>query len=528
MVEQHQQELKKQLWNIANTLRGNMSADDFRDYILGLIFYKYLSDKMLSYANNILSEDKITYNDIDEKSEEGKENLALVHEEAIDALGYFLRPSELCSVLAKDGSEGEFILDDLKQVLNHIQNSTMGEDSAEDFEGLFADLDLSSNKLGKTADTRNKLIAQVLIHLNNINFHLDNSEIDVLGDAYEYLIGMFASGAGKKAGEFYTPAKVSALLAKLVTLDNPNIKSVYDPTCGSGSLLLRVAKEVKHKDLKYYGQEQNPSTFNLVRMNMIMHGVHYSRFDIKNDDTLEHPAHSGMSFDAVVANPPFSADWSASPLHLNNERFSDYGKLAPKSKADFAFLLHMLHQLDENGTMAIVLPHGVLFRGAAEGHIRQHLIKEKNYLDMVIGLPANIFYGTSIPTCIMVFKKNRKKDDNVLFIDASQHYEKGTNQNALRDEDLKRIIDTVKKREKLTEEECERFAFVASMDDLKSNGYNLNIPRYVDTFEEEEEVDLAKVSEDLTEVETELNENDKVVAGFCKELGISLPFGNEQ
>jgi type I restriction enzyme M protein len=524
MVEQHQQELKKQLWNIANTLRGNMSADDFRDYILGLIFYKYLSDKLNRYANVLLQEDGITFADIDDTTADGQEILDAVKEETLDNLGYFFKPSELFHVIALRGENGKFILDDVTNVLNHIEQSTMGVDSADDFNGLFSDLDLTSNKLGKTPDARNKLISQVLVHLDNINFHLENSEIDILGDAYEYLIGMFASGAGKKAGEFYTPQMVSKLLAKLVTLDNPNLKSVYDPTCGSGSLLLRVAKEANNPDLKFYGQEQNPSTYNLARMNMIMHDVHYTKFDIQNDDTLEVPAHLEQRFSAVVANPPFSADWSANPLHLNNERFSDYGKLAPKGKADFAFVQHMIHQLDDRGTMAVVLPHGVLFRGAAEGHIRQHLIKDKNYLDMVIGLPANIFFGTSIPTCVLVLKKHRKANDNILFIDASNHFEKSTNNNVMREEDLQRIMDTVSKRENLTKAECDKFAFVATQKDLSDNDYNLNIPRYVDTFEDEAVVDLAEVARQLVANDAAMLEVDKNIADYCKELGINAPF----
>jgi type I restriction enzyme M protein len=524
MVEQHQQELKKQLWNIANTLRGNMSADDFRDYILGLIFYKYLSDKLNRYADVLLKEDGITFADIDESTADGQEILEAVKEETLDKLGYFFKPSELFHVIAERGATGKFILDDVIGVLNHIEQSTMGADSADDFNGLFDELDLTSNKLGKTPDARNKLIAQVLVHLDNIDFHLESSEIDILGDAYEYLIGMFASGAGKKAGEFYTPQMVSKLLAKLVTLDNPNLKSVYDPTCGSGSLLLRVAKEANNPDLKFCGQEQNPSTYNLARMNMIMHDVHYTRFDIQNDDTLETPMHFDKRFDAVVANPPFSADWSASPLHLNNDRFSDYGRLAPKSKADFAFVQHMIHQLSDNGTMAVVLPHGVLFRGGAEGVIRQHLIKEKNDLDMVIGLPANIFFGTSIPTCVLVFKKHRKANDNILFIDASAHYEKGTNNNVMREEDLQRIMHAVSKRESLTEAECDKFAFVATQKDLSGNDYNLNIPRYVDTFKVEDVVDLVDLAKQLVECDASMLDVDKTIADFCKELGIDAPF----
>ena len=519
MVQQHQQELKKQLWNIANSLRGNMSADDFRDYILGLIFYKYLSDKLNTYADQLLSEDGIVFAKIDETTAEGQEYLEAVKEEALDKLGYFLKPAELFHVLAERGANDKFILDDVTNVLNHIEQSTMGADSADDFNGLFDELDLTSNKLGKTPDARNKLIAKVLEHLDNIDFHLENSEIDILGDAYEYLIGMFASGAGKKAGEFYTPQMVSKLLAKLVTLNNPHIKSVYDPTCGSGSLLLRVAKEANNPDLKFYGQEQNPSTYNLARMNMIMHDVHYTKFDIQNDDTLEVPAHLEQRFSAVVANPPFSASWSANPLHMNNKRFADYGKLAPKSKADFAFVQHMIHQLDDNGTMAVVLPHGVLFRGAAEGHIRKHLIKEKNYLDMVIGLPANIFFGTSIPTCVLVLNKHRRADDNVLFIDASNHFEKGTNNNYLTEQDLNRILDAVKERKNI-----DKFACIASRNYLVENDFNLNLPRYVDMFEEDEAVDLMLLAQKLKANDRNMLQADNQIAYFCKELGIDAPF----
>jgi len=302
-------------------------------------------------------------------------------------------------------------------VLNNIAESTRGTENEEDFENLFEDLDLTSSKLGKSENAKNELVVKVLSHLDEIDFRLEDTDNDVMGVAYEYLIGQFASGAGKKAGEFYTPQSVSKILAKIVTTGKTKLKNAYDPTCGSGSLLLRIGKEVKVTS--YFGQESNPTTYNLCRMNMIMHGVHYRDFDIKNDDTLEHPLHKEMRFEAIVANPPFSASWSANTIHMS---CTPCGKLAPSSKADFAFVQHMIYQLDDAGTMAVVLPHGVLFRGAAEGHIRQYLIEDRNYLDAVIGLPANIFYGTGIPTCILVLKKtrnNNKDTDNVLFINAS-------------------------------------------------------------------------------------------------------------
>lgn len=518
--QEQKQQLEQQLWNIANTLRGKMDADDFRDYILGFIFYKYLSRKMKGYANIILKPDGLSFMEI-EGHEHEAEFMEAVKENALDKLGYFLKPSELFSELARRGNAGgknNFILGDLAKVLTNIEQSTMGSESEDDFGNLFADLDLTSHKLGKSETDKNALIVEVLAHLEKIDFDLENSDSDVLGDAYEYLIGKFASGAGKKAGEFYTPQQVSSVLAQLVTVGKDKLKSVYDPTCGSGSLLLRVAKEVKSV-AAFYGQEMNPTTYNLCRMNLIMHDVHYKRFDIKNEDTLERPQHIDQKFEAIVANPPFSAKWSASPLFMSDDRFSDYGKLAPKTKADFAFLQHMIHQLDEQGTMAIVLPHGVLFRGAAEGHIRKHLIQDKNYLDAVIGLPANIFYGTSIPTCILVLKKKREHKDDILFIDASQHFEKVKTQNVLRVEDIEKIISTYESRTS-----SDKYSHVALLAEVEENDFNLNIPRYVDTFEEEEKVDLKAVSQELKELDQEMKKTDQVIADFCQELGIETPF----
>jgi type I restriction enzyme M protein len=521
MGEENKRRLEQQLWNIANTLRGKMDADEFRDYILGFIFFKYLSEKMESYANEVLlAQDDFEYKEIDENTDIGKEYLNDIKEESLDRLGYFLKPSELFSSIAKRGNSdsNNFILDDLTKILRNIEASTMGHESEDDFEDLFSDIDLTSKKLGRSEEQKNTLISKVLAHLDNINFELKNHDRDVLGDAYEYLISQFAAGAGKKAGEFYTPQSVSKILAKIVTTNKEKLKSVYDPTCGSGSLLLRVAKEVKDVS-NFYGQELNRTTYNLARMNMIMHDIHYRKFDLKQEDTLARPQHEGMKFEAIVANPPFSAHWSANPLHLSDDRFSQYGKLAPKTKADFAFVQHMIHHLDDNGTMAVVLPHGVLFRGSAEGHIRQYLIEDRNYLDAVIGLPANIFYGTSIPTCILVFKKCREDSDDVLFIDSSKHFEKMKNQNYLRDEDINKLITTY--RERIQED---KYSYKARLEEIKENDYNLNIPRYVDTFEEEEEIDLDKVSVELKELDKEIVENDLVIKSFCDELGIKTPF----
>ncbi len=533
MAAEQKAKLEQQLWNIANTLRGKMDADDFRDYILGFIFYKYLSTKMDLYANDILKPDGLTFQEIEGHKQEA-DFMEAVKDAALDKLGFFLKPSELFSELAKRGNAGgknNFILGDLAKVLTNIEQSTMGSESEEDFGNLFADLDLTSHKLGKSEADKNELIVKVLVHLEEIDFDLENTESDILGDAYEYLIGQFASGAGKKAGEFYTPQQVSSVLAQLVTVGKDKLKSVYDPTCGSGSLLLRVAKEVKDVSA-FYGQEMNPSTYNLCRMNMIMHDVHYKRFDIKNEDTLERPQHIDQRFEAIVANPPFSAQWSASPLFMSDDRFSAYGKLAPSSKADFAFVQHMVHHLDDNGTMAVVLPHGVLFRGGAEGHIREYLIKDKNYLDAVIGLPANIFYGTSIPTCILVLKKKRLDAKNVLFIDGSQHFEKVKTQNMLRLDDISKIITTYEdyaspfgggSRGRIGEI-VTKYAYIATLEEIAENDYNLNIPRYVDTFEEENSVDLASITIELRELAELEKTTDSTIEGFCKELGIETPF----
>ncbi len=517
MSEDQKKILEQQLWNIANTLRGKMNADEFRDYILGFIFYKYLSEKMEIYANSILEQDNIQFRDIKENTQKGQEYIEAIKEEALETLGYFLKPSELFSEIAKRGSSGSntFILEDLQKILTNVQLSTMGTQSEEDFDNLFEDMDLNSTKLGKTAEARNAIIAKVLVHLDEIDFKLEHTELDVLGDAYEYLIGQFASGAGKKAGEFYTPQEVSKILAKIVTTGKNRLKSVYDPTCGSGSLLLRVAREVKDVN-NFYGQEMNRTTYNLARMNMILHGVHYLKFDIKQEDTLEHPQHlNDMPFEAIVANPPFSANWSANPLFLNDDRFSQYGKLAPSSKADFAFVQHMIYHLAENGTMAIVLPHGVLFRGAAELHIRKYLIEQKNYLDAVIGLPANIFYGTSIPTCILVFKKCRETPDDILFIDASKEFEKVKNQNMLREEHINKIVDTYRNRKAI-----DKYSHLASLKEVAENDYNLNIPRYVDTFEAEKEIDIQAVMQEIKSLEAKRAQLDQEIDVYFKELGL--------
>lgn len=508
-----QAELHTQLWAMANDLRGSMDASEFKNYILGLIFYRYLSDKLLRFVNEELKDDEITYIEA-WNNEEFKQDIIDLLVDSDSGLGYVIEPNNLWSTLIEKINIAQFDISMLAKAINDLTESTLGLASQRDFENLFDDMDLNASKLGKTEVDRSALISKVMLKINDINFHYEDAEIDVLGDAYEYLIGQFAASAGKKAGEFYTPQQVSKLLAKLVTIGKNKLKNVYDPTCGSGSLLLRVAKETDV--VSFYGQEKVATTYNLARMNMLLHGIPFNHFDIENNDTLEHPNedHMQLRFDAVVANPPYSAKWSADAKFLDDERFSAYGKLAPKSKADYAFIQHMLYLLDDAGTMAVVLPHGVLFRGAAEGVIRKYLIKEKNWLDAVIGLPANLFFGTSIPTCILVFKKCKKNDD-IFFIDASKEYESGKNQNRLTNENIKKILDTY-----INRKDVEKYAHAASLEEVEENDYNLNIPRYVDTFEEEEEIDIKAVMKEIKELEAKRDELDKEINVYLKELGL--------
>ena len=516
MSEELQQKLRTQLWAVANNLRGNMSANEFMYFTLGFIFYKYLSEKIETYADKALVDDGVTFKKLWKMTDaDAIELQGEVKKQCVENIGYFLEPPFLFSSIIASIVLKENILPNLERSLKRIEDSTLGHDSEEDFGGLFSDIDLASPKLGKTSDDKNQLISKVLLALNDINFGADEAtQIDVLGDAYEYMIGQFAAGAGKKAGEFYTPQEVSQILADLVTTGHARLRNVYDPTCGSGSLLIRAAHTGNAAEI--FGQEKNPTTYNLARMNMLLHGIKFSNFKIENGDTLEADAFGETQFDAVVANPPFSAEWNASEEKFNNDdRFSKAGRLAPQKTADYAFILHMIYHLNEGGTMACVAPHGVLFRGNAEGVIRRFLIEKKNYIDAIIGLPANIFYGTSIPTCILVMKKCRKEDDNILFIDASKEFEKVKTQNKLRAEHIRKIIETYQNRT-----EIEKYSHLATMQEIKENDYNLNIPRYVDTFEEEEKIDIKAVMAEIKELEAKRTDLDKEIDGYLKELGL--------
>ena len=525
----HRSQLQQQLWNIADTLRGKMNADEFRDYILGFIFYKYLSERMTLFGDEVCQADGLRYAELNDQHPQYEEIIQAVRIAALGNpqdpqntgdIGFFLEPQQLFAQIAKRGQGprgNNLIVEELQTIFRVIEENTLGTQSEEDFGNLFEDLDLNSTKLGKNPQERNDLIVKILLHLDKIDFKLKQTEIDVLGDAYEYLIGKFASDAGKKAGEFYTPQEVSTVLARLVTLNRPNITSVYDPTCGSGSLLIRVGKCAKV--LSYYGQEMNRTTYNLARMNMILHDIKSTNFDIKQDDTLENPMHRDKTFEVIVANPPFSAKWSANPIFNSDDRFSSYGKLAPSSKADFAFVQHMIHHLDEKGIMAVVLPHGALFRGGAEQHIRTHLIQTKNYLDAVIGLPPNIFYGTTIPTCILVFKKCRENPKNIIFIDASKEFEKAKTQNLLTETHINTIITTYQERNNRPQ-----YSQVVSLEQIAQNDFNLNIPRYVDTFEAETPINLETISQELQNLQNQTLSINQTLAQYCQELGIKTPF----
>lgn len=513
-------DLKQELWNIANDLRGLMNADEFRNYMLGFVFYKYLSEKVEQRSNDLLSPDNLTIDDINEKDHpDYMEELEI---SLMEAEGYYLNRTQRFAYMVKKGDnklgEDNDILQNLKDVFRHIEETTKGTESQDDFAGLFDDIDLDSNKLGKTHKDRNKTIVGILKKLNEHSFLDETGESDLLGDAYEYLIGKFAAGAGKSAGEFYTPQQVSMILAKIAVGNRRDIKSVYDPTCGSGSLLLRVVKECNQVNT-INGQEKNPTTFNLSRMNMIMHGVKYQKFDVRHGDTLARPEFEDeIKFDAIVANPPFSANWPPDSLKTD-ERFSEYGAMAPKTKADFAFVQHMVYHLADAGTAATVLPHGVLFRGSGEKTIRKYLIEDLNHIDAVIGLPANLFFGTGIPTCILVLKKCRAEKEPILFIDASKEFEKVKTQNILTPDHIDNIVNTYLKREAI-----DKYSHLATMKEIKENDYNLNIPRYVDTFEEEDPIDLDAVADRLVELKDEIAESEQKMAVFCKELGIKCPF----
>jgi len=492
-------ELNSKLFSAADNLRSKMDASEYKNYLLGLIFYKYLSDKLLEKVVEIADESLEEYNTQEKQVQLYRKLLAdediksdLI-ETLVDTLGYDIEPNYLFNVLTNQAKQNTFQLRELNKAF--IDLSTRYDQ----FNGLFDDVDLKSKKLGSDDQQRNITITEVLKKLNDVDVMGHNG--DVIGDAYEFLISQFASEAGKKAGEFYTPHEVSDMMARIAAIGQEDKKlfSVFDPTMGSGSLMLNIRNYISHPDsVKYHGQELNTTTYNLAKMNLILHGVDKEDMRLRNGDTLnkDWPIDEPYTFDSVLMNPPYSAKWSSDDTFLDDSRFNRYGKLAPKSKADFAFLLHGFYHLKDSGTMAIVLPHGVLFRGAAEGVIRKKLLEDGS-IDAVIGMPANLFFGTSIPTTVIILKKNRTTRD-VLFIDASNEFTKGKNQNKLSEENIDKIVETYKNRE-----DVDKYAHVATFDEIKENDFNLNIPRYVDTFEEEVPVDMAIIGSTIKDIRKE-------------------------
>lgn len=537
MTENNQKQLGKTLWAIADQLRGAMNADDFRDYMLAFLFLRYLSDNYQQSAKKELGRD---YPDPNAIGNGGRSSLSVWYEQNPDDVAafekqmrlkahYVIRPQHLwASVAHMARTQDSELLNTLQAGFKYIEN----ESFQSTFSGLFSEINLGSDKLGKTYAERNAKLCTIITKIAEglAEFSTDS---DTLGDAYEYLIGQFAAGSGKKAGEFYTPQRISDILSEIVTLDSQepmagkrkHLGSVMDFACGSGSLLLNVRKRMQKSGgsiSRIYGQEKNITTYNLARMNMLLHGVKDTEFEIYHGDTLQNdwdmlreinPAKKPY-FDAVVANPPFSYRWNPNDALGEDVRFKNYG-LAPKSAADFAFLLHGFHYLKDDGVMAIILPHGVLFRGGTEAKIRRMLLND-GHIDTVIGLPANLFYSTGIPVCILVLKKCKKPDD-VLFINASEHFERGKRQNYLSDGHIEKIIDTYRQRP----EGIERYARRVSMDEIEANDFNLNISRYVSTAQDTIAIDLSATHENLVKNEEQIRESTEKHNKFLVELGLS-------
>ena len=499
------------LWSGADILRSKMDANEYKDYLLGIVFYKYLSDSFLIKVYDLIYDEKpenlMAALDVYREALED-ESAGELQEQLRSDFHYVIEPELTYTCFADEARNNAFQREQLQKAFNNIEQSDPL------FADLFTDIDLYSNRLGTGDQKQSDTIANLILEIDKAD--LLDSDAEILGNAYEYLIGQFASETGKKAGEFYTPQAVSKILTKIAIAGQEDKKglSVYDPCMGSGSLMLNAKKYAEHPGyIKYYGQELNTSTYNLARMNMFLHGIAPENQMLRNGDTLDGdwPTGEETDFNMVLMNPPYSAKWSAAAGFLQDERFSDYGVLAPKSKADYAFLLHGLYHLKSHGTMAIVLPHGVLFRGAAEGKIREKLLRSGN-IYAVIGLPANLFYNTSIPTCIVVLKKHREGRD-VLFIDASKKFEKGKKQNAMTDEHIDAVMTLYNNRETVEKE-----AYLASFEDIEENDFNLNIPRYVDNFEQEEEIDLNDLLKSMTETDQKLEQTQSEFLGLLKEL----------
>ena len=509
---QERDELHRTIWSIADDLRGSVDGWDFKQYVLGIMFYRYISENITQYINeneHATGDVSFDYAKLtDDEAEEAREDL-------VNAKGFFILPSELfCNVHANAKNNDELNMT-LEKVFKNIQNSAVGADSEENFKGLFDDIDVNSNKLGAGVSKRNEKLRKLLdgiAQMNIGNYH-DNT-IDTVGDAYEFLMGMYASNAGKSGGEYFTPQDVSELLTKLAIYGKTSVNKVYDPACGSGSLLLKTAKILDMKNIRqgFFGQEINLTTYNLCRINMFLHNVGYEKFNIANGDTLTEPQHwDDEPFEVIVSNPPYSTKWVGddNPILINDQRFSPAGVLAPKSKADMAFIMHSLSWLAPNGTAAIVCFPGIMYRGGAEKKIRQYLV-DNNYVDCIIQLPSNLFYGTSIATCIMVLKR-AKADNKVLFIDASREFVKVTNNNRLTAENTAKILSAFGNRE-----EIQYFSHLAEYKEITENDYNLSVSTYVEQEDTREVIDIsvlnAKISEIVAKEQVLREEIDKIIA----------------
>lgn len=526
--KQEKEQLFRALWNVADLLRGSMTADQFRDYMLSLLFYRYISARYEAAARTELGSDIAPDQQLYVWYKENEADIPDFEDMMLKGIHYVIKPEYLWSAIYELArTQDANLLTELENSFRHIEE----ESFKGTFKGLFSEINLHSEKLGKDYTSRNKMMCRIISELEENLIKFDEQH-DILGDAYEYLIGQFAAGSGKKAGEFYTPQQVSTILSRIVTLDcqdpatghKNELRNVLDFACGSGSLLLNVNNQMKlhgGKIGKIYGQEKDVTTFNLARMNMLLHGLHDSEFEIFHGDTLtndwpmlrdSNPV-KPVTFDAVVANPPFSLKWEPGDETSKDHRFQNYG-VAPKSAADFAFLLHGFNYLSDSGTMAIILPHGVLFRGGAEAAIRTKLIMDDS-IDCIIGLPSNLFYSTGIPVCIIVLKKCRKNDD-VLFINAAECYDKDKKQNTLTAEHIDKIVDTYRFRK-----EEDRYSRRVKLREIKENDYNLNITRYVSLAQEEEQINLAQNAKSLADIELKLSEAKTKFNSYLKELGLT-------
>lgn len=508
--------LHKTIWKIADELRGSVDGWEFKSYVLGTLFYRYISESIIEYVNRLQQEAGVTdfeYTQMsDEEAEYGRDDI-------VDEKGYFIPPSHLFINVAKNAETNENLNETLSAVFRGIEASAQGHESEDDLRGLFGDFLVDSTSLGRTVSKRNELLAKVLKAVAEMDLGGSFTEhtIDAFGDAYEFLMQMYAANAGKSGGEYFTPPAVSELLARLCLIRNPIIRRVYDPACGSGSLLLKFAKTIgrNNPDLKYYGQEINPSTYNLCRINMFLHGISFDNFDIQLGDTLIEPKHLGMDFDAIVSNPPYSIKWEGedNPILINDARYAPAGILAPKSKADWAFVMHALSHLSESGVASIVTFPGVLYRGGAEQKIRKYLL-EHNRIDAVIQLPTNLFFGVGIATCIIVLRKGTKKDNQVLFVDASACFEKEGNKNYLRPKHQDRIAEAIEKRE-----DVQYFCRLVKNEDIIKNDCNLSVSSYVEQPDTREKIDIVKVNEELKEVVQNVNKFRQQVDDIVKLLG---------